>query len=300
MSSPFEIYSDEFAAVLGPNPELQLLSDEFVFAEGVCWLPDREYVIVSDFPNNRILRWDERHGVGIFRQPSDCANGNTVDADGRVLSCLTRGRAVVRLEQDGSIVPVATHFEGGRLTSPNDIVVKSDGTIWFTDPDYGFLHPQFGHGDKPEQDRNRVYMIDEAGNINVVSDDFDKPNGIAFSPDETVLYVGDTGRTHGEFRNHHVMRFDLSPGGNMAVNPTVFAVTEPGVPDGFRCDVDGNLFVSAGDGIQVYNPSGDMMGKILTPEVAANCSFGMADRQRLFIGATTALWCIDLNTQGAG
>ena len=299
MPSEFEILSDEFSAMLGTSPKLELLTDELEFAEGVCWLPGRDYVIVSDFPNNRIMRWDETHGLRIFRQPSDCANGNTVDSEGRVLSCLTRGRSVVRLEQDGSIVPVASHYDGGKLTSPNDIVVKSDGSIWFTDPDYGFLHPEFGHGDKPEQDHNRVYMIDPSGEITAVSDDFDKPNGIAFSPDERTLYVGDTGRTHGEFRNHQIIRYDVSLGGSAVVNPTVFTVIEPGVPDGFRCDENGNLFVSAGDGIQVFNPAGDLLGKILTPEVAANCSFRMSDKQRLFIGATSALWSIDLNTKGA-
>ncbi len=300
MSENFEIYSDEFQLIIGANPELALLSSDLVFAEGVCWLASRNYVIVSDFPNNRILRWDEIAGLRVFRQPSDCANGNAVDAEGRVLSCLTRGRSVVRLEHDGSLVPIAERYQGNRFTSPNDIVVKSDGSIWFTDPDYGFLHPEFGHGDKPEQDRNRVYRADgKTLAVSMVSEDFDKPNGIAFSPDESTLYVGDTGRTHGEFRNHRIMRFDVTPSGEAVANPSVFAEIEPGVPDGFRCDVDGNLYVSAGDGIQVFNPSGDMLGKILTPEVAANCSFGMSDGQRLFIGATSSLWSIDLNIQGA-
>ena len=301
MPGNFEIYSDEFQAILGTGsgPELNLLSDQLIFAEGVCWVPDRECVLVSDFPNNRIMRWDEENGMRIFRQPSDCANGNTVDLEGRVLSCLTRGRSVVRQEHDGSIVPIASHYGGGRLTSPNDIAVKSDGTVWFTDPDYGFLHPEFGHGEKPEQDRNRVYMIDNNGDLNVISEDFDKPNGIAFSPDETALYVGETGRTHGEFRNHQIIRFDIVPGTTAVSIPSIFTVIEPGVPDGFRCDADGNLYVSAGDGIQVFNPNGDLLGKILTPEVAANCSFGMSDRQTLFIGATSSLWSIKLNALGA-
>ena len=301
MPGNFEIYSDEFQAILGTGsgPELNLLSDQLIFAEGVCWVPDREAVLVSDFPNNRIMRWDEENGMRIFRQPSDCANGNTVDLEGRVLSCLTRGRSVVRQEHDGSIVPIASHYGGGRLTSPNDIAVKSDGTVWFTDPDYGFLHPEFGHGEKPEQDRNRVYMIDNNGDLNVISEDFDKPNGIAFSPDETALYVGETGRTHGEFRNHQIIRFDIVPGTTAVSIPSIFTVIEPGVPDGFRCDADGNLYVSAGDGIQVFNPNGDLLGKILTPEVAANCSFGMSDRQTLFIGATSSLWSIKLNALGA-
>lgn len=299
MNSGFEIFDDEFRQILGSNPELRLLSDDLEFAEGVCWLPDRNCVLVSDFWNNRIMRWDEEQGMRIFREPSDAANGNTQDAEGRVISCLTRGRTVVRLEHDGAIVPIASHYQGGKLTSPNDVVVKKDGTIWFTDPDYGFLHPEFGHGDQPEQTHNRVYMIDEAaGELVAISEDFDKPNGIAFSPDETLLYVGDTGRTHGAFRNHQIIRFDVA-NGNVVMNPRVFAVIEEGVPDGFRCDVNGNLFVTTGQGVEVFNPDGETIGKIFTPEVAANCSFGMSDRQRLFIGATSALWSIDLNTQGA-
>lgn len=299
MNGGFEIFDDEFRQILGSNPELRLLSDDLEFAEGVCWLPDRNCVLVSDFWNNRIMRWDEEQGMRIFREPSDAANGNTQDAEGRVISCLTRGRTVVRLEHDGAIVPIASHYQGGKLTSPNDVVVKKDGTIWFTDPDYGFLHPEFGHGDQPEQTHNRVYMIDEAaGELVAISEDFDKPNGIAFSPDETLLYVGDTGRTHGAFRNHQIIRFDVA-NGNVVMNPRVFAVIEEGVPDGFRCDVNGNLFVTTGQGVEVFNPDGETIGKIFTPEVAANCSFGMSDRGRLFIGATSALWSIDLNTQGA-
>jgi gluconolactonase len=213
---------------------------------------------------------------------------------------LTRGRAVVRQELDGSLTTVADRFRGGRLTSPNDVVVKSDGSIWFTDPDYGFLCPDFGHGDKPEQDRNRVYRVaPETGEIASVCEDFDKPNGIAFSPDETVLYVGDTGRTHGEFRPHQLMAFDVVARGTALANPRVFAVIEPWVPDGFRVDVEGNLFVTAGDGVQVFAPSGRLLGKIRTPETAGNCSFGMNDRQTLFIGATRSLWSISLNTAGS-
>jgi gluconolactonase len=299
MTQQFAVYSDEFQRMLGPAPSLNLLSSDFTFAEGVCWVERGQFLTVSDFPNNRIMKWSERGGVEVFRQPSDTANGNTVDLEGRVLSCLTRGRAVVRQEHDGSLTTIADRFRGGRLTSPNDIVVKSDGSIWFTDPDYGFLCPEFGHGDKPEQDRNRVYRVSpETGEITSVCEDFDKPNGIAFSPDESVLYVGDTGRTHGEFRAHQLMAFDVTPDGASLTNPRVFAVIEPWVPDGFRVDVEGNLFVTSGDGVQVFNPAGKMLGKILTPQTAGNCSFGMSDRQTLFVGATNSLWSIRLNTAG--
>ena len=304
----FEIFDDEFQRIIGPDPRLKLLADSLAFAEGVCWVPGRDSVsgkvIVSDIPNNRIVSWSESHGFGIYREPSDHANGNTVDREGRVLSCLTRGRAVVREEHDGSMTTIADSFGGGKLTSPNDVTVKSDGSIWFTDPDYGFLHPELGHGDRPEQDRNRVYRVDpDTLDTEVVSEDFDKPNGIGFSPDESVLYVGDTGRTHGEFRPHRLMAFDVNPNPesqhDRLENPRVFADIDPHVPDGFRADVDGNIWVSAGDGVQVFNPGGDLLGKIHTPEVAANLSFGMADLQTLFIGATSSIWSIELNIAGA-
>jgi gluconolactonase len=176
--------------------------------------------------------------------------------------------------------------------------VKSDGSIWFTDPDYGFLHLELGHGEKPEQDRNRVFRVDgDTLDISMVSEDFDKPNGITFSPDESVLYIGDTGRTHGDFRPHNLMAFDVA--GDKLANPRLFADVEPHVPDGFRADVNGNIWVAAGDGVQVFNPAGNLLGKIHTPEISANLSFGMPDGQTLFIGATSSIWSIELNIAGA-
>ena len=306
-SDQFEIFEEEFQRILGMTPSLTLLADSLTFAEGVCWVPDVESaagqgkVIVSDVPNNRIVSWSEVDGFGIYREPSGRANGNTVDREGRVLSCLTSGRTVVRQEQDGSLTTIADTFGGGLLTSPNDIVVKSDGSIWFTDPDYGFLELAVGHGDKPEQNRNRVYRVDpDSLDITMVSEDFDKPNGIAFSPDESVLYVGDTGRTHGEFRPHRLMAFDVVGDAlDTLENPRVFVDVEPYVPDGFRADIDGNMWTACGDGVQVFSPGGDLLGKIHTPEVAANLSFGMADGQTLFVGATSSIWSIELNIAGA-
>ena len=297
-SDQFEIFDDDFRRILGLSPTLKLLADDLTFAEGVCWVPLKNKVIVSDLPNNRIVSWSESEGFGMYREPSEYSNGNTIDLEGRIISCLTRGRAVVREEHDGSMTTVADSFDGGKLTSPNDVVVKSDGSVWFTDPDYGFLHPELGHGDIPEQDRNRVLRVDpDSAEVTMVSEDFDKPNGIAFSPDESVMYVGETGRTHGEFRGHQLMAFDVAD--NTLQNPRLFAEINPHVPDGFRTDVDGNIWIAAGDGIQIYNPNGDMLGKIRTPEVAANLSFGMSDNQTLFIGATSSIWSIELNTAGS-
>lgn len=300
-SDRFEIHDAEFQRILGPSPSLELVADGLAFAEGVCWVPDQNEVIVSDIPNNRIVKWSEEDGFGILREPSDCANGNAMDLEGRVLSCLTRGRAVVRQEHDGSMTTIADSYDGGKLTSPNDVAVKSDGSIWFTDPDYGFLHPELGHGDIPEQDRNRVYRVDhDSLAVTMVSEDFDKPNGIAFSADESTLYVGDTGRTHGEFRPHRLMAFDVSGKHNERLeNSRIYADIEPYVPDGFRSDVDGNMWIAVGDGVQVFNPGGNLLGKIHTPEVAANLSFGMSDLQTLFVGATSSIWRIRLNIAGA-
>lgn len=297
-SERFEIFDDEFAKILGPDPALDLIADGLTFAEGVCWVPQQNKVIFSDIPNNRILSWSEHEGFDIYREPSNCANGNAVDREGRVLSCLTRGREVVREETDGSMTTISKSYGGRALTSPNDLVVKSDGSIWFTDPDYGFLHPELGHGDKPEQDRNRVLRVNpETLETVIVSEDFDKPNGIAFSPDESVLYIGDTGRTHGEFRAHRLMAFDVFD--QSLQNPRVFAEIEPYIPDGFRTDVDGNVWIAAGDGVQTYSPSGKLIGKIHTPEVSANLSFGMFDLQTLFIGATSSIWSVKLNVSGS-
>jgi len=294
----FEVFSSEFQRMLGSNAELTQLATGLAFAEGVCWVPSKNKVIVSDIPNNRIVSWGESEGFGVYREPSGCSNGNTVDREGRIISCLTRGRTVIREEHDGSFTTIADSFEGGKLTSPNDVAVKSDGSIWFTDPDYGFLHPELGHGEIPEQDRNRVFRVDgDTLEISLVSEDFDKPNGIAFSPDESVLYVGDTGRTHGESRPHNLIAFDVA--GDSVSNPRLFADVNPHVPDGFRADVEGNIWVAAGDGVKVFNPSGDLLGKIHTPEVAANLSFGMSDNQTVFIGATSSIWSVELNIAGA-
>jgi gluconolactonase len=300
MPPQFEILSDEFQRIVGHAGGIELVADGMIFTEGTTWVPDREMVIWSDFFNNRMMQWSESGGIDVFRQPSNRVNGNTIDLEGRVVSCETTGRKVVREELDGTITTVADRYEGGRFTSPNDVVVKSDGSIWFTDPSYGILVPGIGDGEMPEQERDRVYRVDpETGQVDSVCEDFDKPNGLAFSPDESLLYIADSGRTHGEFRNHLVMRFDVSDGGASIENPAVLAVVDPGVPDGMRVDTDGNLYVAAGDGVQVLSPSGDLLGKILTPDVVTNCAFGMPDYQTLFIAATECVWKVRLDAAGA-
>lgn len=298
MAGSFEILSDAFREILGPDPALIEVASGMAFSEGACYVPAGGFFIWSDIPNNRIWRWSARDGLAIFREPTGNANGNTVDHAGRVLSCETSGRKVTVTEPTGQTWTLVDQYAGKRLTSPNDIVVKSDGTVWFTDPDYGTL-VDFGHHEPPEQARNRVYRFDpRTGYLEAVVEEMDKPNGLAFSPDESILYVGDTGRTHGEERNHHLLAFDVVDGRHLT-NARVFAVVDPHVPDGFRVDVRGNLYVTAGDGVQVFSPAGELLGKILTPEVAANCAFGGPTYDTLLIAATSSVWRIALNTQGA-
>lgn len=299
MPSEFEIIKDEFKRVLGPSPKLEMIADSQVFSEGTAWSPEG-FLIWSDIPMDRMSRWDPKNGVQLFRYRGGNANGNTFDLAGRLLSCETSGRRVSVTERDGTVLTLVDRYEGRRLTSPNDIVVKSDGTVWFTDPDYGALDTELGHGDKAGQTRNRVYRYDPAlGELSAVSEDFDKPNGIAFSPDEKHLFVGDGGRSHGEFRNHNLVRFEVGRDGRSVSKPKVFCVVDPGVPDGFRFDTDGNLYVGAGDGVQVFNQGGEIIGKIRTPGAVGNCSFGMGEYDTLFIAASKQVFKVMLNVQGA-
>ena len=298
MTSDFEILSNEFQAILGPSPSLELISGGFTFTEGTTYHPGGDFALWSDGPANRILRWSERDGVSVFREPSGKGNGNTVDLEGRVLTCETFGRRVSRVEHNGSVKTLVDSYGGRRLTSPNDIVVKSDGSVWFTDPDYGVLEASVGHGQPSEQERNRVYRFEpDSGLLESAADDFEKPNGICFSPDESILYVGDTSRTHSESGTHHVRAFDVA--GSRLSNGRVLCVVDPHVPDGMRVDVDGNLYITAGDGVQVFNPDGELLGKIKTPEIAANCTFAQPDLSALIVAATSSIWRIRLNTAGA-
>ena len=297
--SVVEVIKPAFKKLVDENAELTLIADGMGFTEGCCYVAGGDYLIWSDIPNDRVHRWSEADGVSVLREPSGNANGHTVDLEGRILSCETGGRQVSMTELDGTVHPYIHQYGGRKLTSPNDIVVKSDGSVWFTDPDYGALHPELGHGEPSEQDANRVYRFDpETRRVRSVVDDMDKPNGLAFSPDESILYVGDTARTHGEELNHHVMAFDVVDGARLE-NGRLFAEVDPWVPDGMRVDVKGNVWIAAGDGIQCHNPKGRLIGKIKTPQVASNLSFGRSDRKTLFITATASVWSIPVLTAGA-
>ncbi len=271
------------------------------WGEGPVWFGDGRFLLWSDIPNNRVLKWEEETGaVSIFRKPSNNANGHTRDRQGRLIACEHLGRRVVRFEYDGSITVLADRYEGKRLNSPNDVVCKSDGSIWFTDPPFGTYAFYEGEKVTPELPHTNVYRIDgQSGAVTLVADDIDHPNGLAFSPDEKILYIIES---RSEPRN--ILAFDVGADGKTLANRRVFVKCEPGeTPDGFRLDVDGNLWCGWGmtaefDGVRVYNSAGAPIGHIHLPERCANLCFGGRHRNRLFMAAAQSLYALYVNTQG--
>jgi len=280
----------------------------FRWAEGPVYFPAGRYVLFSDIPNNRIMRFSEDDGhLSVFRQPSMNSNGNTIDREGRLITCEHSGRRVTRTELDGSITIIADKYNGKKLNSPNDAVVASDGSIWFTDPVYGIGGYYEGVKAEPEQEKHNVYRADpKSGDIKVVVDDFVEPNGIAFSPDEKKLYVLDTGFTDGPDNPSHIRVFDLDVGGGKVSNSKVFAeMPKPSITDGVRCDTEGRIWCSVGwgdpneDGVRCYIRDGDLLGKINIPETVANLCFGGQQRNRLYICGSTSLYAVYTSAQGA-
>jgi gluconolactonase len=293
MQSDYEIIHPRFASLLLGNCQLEKIHTGTRWAEGPCYFADTGVLIWSDIPNNRMLRYVDGLGVDVFRQPSHCSNGNTRDLQGRLVSCEHETRRVTRTGYDGTITVLADRYQGKRLNSPNDVVVKSDGSIWFTDPPYGILSDYEGKKSPSELGNNYVFRIDPASNaLAVVASDFDKPNGIAFSPDESQLFVADSGRPR------HMRVFDVVDGTRLA-NGRVFAECDAGIYDGFRFDTEGNLWTSTKAGVSVYAPDGELLGKIRVPEAVANLTFGGAKKNRLFITATTSLYALFVNARGA-
>ena len=274
------------------------------WGEGPVWFGDGRYLVWSDIPNDSMLKWEEETGhVSVFRKPSNFANGNTRDRQGRLITCEHGGRRVTRTEYDGGITVVLDRYEGKRLNSPNDVVVKSDGSICFTDPPFGILGNYEGREATPELPQN-VYRVDAAsGCANIVAADMRGPNGLAFSPDEKKLYLVESRATP----NRLIRVYDVIGDGEATrlTNDRVFVDAGPGTPDGFRCDVNGNLWCGWGmgtaelDGVVVFSPEGRLIGRIRLPERCANVCFGGPKRNRLFMAASRSLYSIYVNTQGA-
>jgi gluconolactonase len=301
-----------------PDPAVEVLDERFAkyrifsaaverlftgcrWAEGPVWFGDGRYLLWSDIPNQRILKWEEETGqVSVFRKPSNFANGNTRDRQGRLITC-EHGRRVTRTEYDGSVTVLMDSWQGKRLNSPNDVVVSADGSIWFTDPPFGLLGNYEGNVAEPELPQ-AIYRIDgSSGEASVVADDVLGPNGLCFSPDESLLYVVESRGVP----NRKIVAYDVTGGGRAISNKRVLIDAQGGTPDGMRCDVDGNLWCGWGmgsealDGVLVFAPDGTPIGRIALPERCANVCFGGRKRNRLFMAASQSLYALYVNTQGA-
>ncbi len=279
-----------------PNAPLLTLGEGYAWLEGPVWFADANQLLVSDLPNDRILRWTEDGGVSVFRQPSNFANGHARDRQGRLVGCSHHGRSIVRTELDGSLTTLADRFEGRRLNGPNDLVVASDGGIWFSDPHYGGNTDYEGGKHAPELPPT-LYRLDPDGALAVAADDFTGPNGLCFSPDERLLYVAESGRQFAPDPVRHIRVFDLA--GHRLQRGRVFHAIEPGFADGMRCDSDGRVWSSAGDGVHCLDPDGTLLGKILTGVTVSNLCFGGRNRCRLFLCASHSLMAIYTNVRGA-
>ncbi|AJD44726.1 SMP-30/gluconolactonase/LRE family protein [Rhizobium sp. SEMIA 4085] len=294
--SCFEVLDPLFGTYVLPNAPVKQIATGFDWVEGPVWFGDAGCLLFSDIPNNRILRWSAGAGVSVFRAPSNFANGNTRDKQGRLVTCEHGTRRVTRTELDGSVTVIADSYRGRRLNSPNDVVVKSDNSIWFSDPHYGIMTDYEGF--RAEQELPcHVYRVEAPGKIEAVLTDFACPNGLAFSPDESRLYVADTGRMFSS-DPRHIRVFDVSSDGRL-VGGEVFCAIDPGCADGFRIDDEGNLWSSAADGVHCIAPDGHLMGKILVPELVSNLCFGGRAKHQLLIAATTSIYGIVINRRGA-
>ena len=285
--------STQLGKILTPVSRLEKIAGDFRFTEGPVWNRDDGYLYFSDIPANRIYRWAPGMGAQVYRQPSGNSNGLTRDLAGRLIACEHTNRRVSRTEPDGSIVTLAARYQGMRLNSPNDVVVRSDGSIFFTDPPYGLSNE---HGVIRDQETpfNGVYRLSPDGQtLALLVDDFDRPNGLAFSPDERLLYIDDTARMH-------VRVFDVSPEGVLS-NGRIFAEMRserPGVPDGMKVDMEGNVYCTGPSGVWIFDQHGNQISCIETPEVAANVAFGEEDWRTLFITASTSVYRIQLGIPG--
>lgn len=300
LSSSFEVHDERFLGLVIDNVQVEQLWTGARWCEGPVYVPAGKYLFFSDIPNDRLMRWDETTGsVVVFQQGCGYQNGHTLDSQGRLISCEHGGRRVVRGEPDGSTTVLASHFEGHRFNSPNDVVVAADGGIWFTDPTYGIDSDYEGHAAPSDIGASHLYRIDPScGAIEAIGTDFVQPNGLAFLPDERLLYVVDSGFSHGASGPRHIRAFEVHHGRQLGTS-RVLASCDNGIYDGVRVDVLGNLWVGAGDGVRCLSPEGELLGRIRLPETASNIAFGGAKRNRLFICATQSLYSVYLKVSGA-
>ena len=283
-----EMLDEAMGRVADASTEVQCIADGLGFTEGPCWWAAAGCLVFSDLPGDTLYRWTPEGGPGVFRQPSRRANGNTEDREGNLVTCEHGSRSVTRTSPEGRVETLAASYGGAQLNSPNDVVVRRDGTVWFTDPPYGIKPHQ------REQAANCVFRLDPGASEPVaVCEDLSRPNGLCFSPDERLLYVADS-----DTDLHHVRRFRVRADSTLA-GGEVFAEIDRGVPDGMRCDVEGRLYSTAADGVRVFDAEGRLLGRIRTPETAANCTFGGPDGRTLFITATSRVWAVDLKVAGA-
>ncbi len=294
-----EYYDRRFRNLIVHTARKDLIFDKCRWSEGPAWIADSNFFLWSDIPNNRIMRWVPDGTVDVFRANSNYSNGNTRDREGRLVTCEHGGRRVTRTEPDGTITVIADSYKGKRLNSPNDAVVKSDGSIWFTDPNYGIMSDYEGHKAEMEQDGCYVYRVDpKSGGIAVVADDFSKPNGLAFSPDESILYIAESGFSNDPECPNHIRAFKVDKSGGLSGGKE-FCRTSAGFPDGFRVDTDGNVWTSGGPGIDCFAPSGDRLGRMRFPQVVSNLVFGGPKRNRLFVTCTHEVYSVDVKATGA-
>ncbi|MBX9398191.1 SMP-30/gluconolactonase/LRE family protein [Streptomyces sp. TRM72054] len=291
----YEILDDRFRTgrCHAGDSKLETLFEGCRWAEGPVYVPAGRYLVWSDVPNDRLLRWDEITGtVGVFRSPAGHPNGNTLDTEGRLITCEQGNRRVSRAEHDGSVTVIADRFQGKRFNSPNDAVVKSDGSIWFSDPDFGISTDYEGHRAESEIGACNVYRVDPGtGEVRLVADGFSGPNGLVFSLDERQLYVSDS-------RANHIRVFDVHDDGTLG-SGSVFTECKIGNFDNIRFDDQGRLWAAALDGgVHCYDPDGTLLGRLLVPDIVANIRFGGAKRNRMFIAADTALYSVVLSVTG--
>ncbi|GJE56438.1 MULTISPECIES: SMP-30/gluconolactonase/LRE family protein [Methylobacterium] len=293
-----EVHDERFAGYILENALLEELGSGFRWIEGPVWMGDAGCLLFQDLPRDRTMRWIEDEGFSVYRAPSDYTNGQTRDRQGRLIACSHRGRCLHRTELDGTVTTLVTHHDGRRLNAPNDVAVKSDGTIWFSDPVYGISNDYEG-GRQVSEQPPALYRFDpETNEITVAAGDFDGPNGLAFSPDESRLYVSETGdQTHANPRQH-IRVFDVGADGCTLSGGDIFHKIEPGYCDGMCVDEDGNVWSSAADGVHCLSPEGRLLGKILIPDRVSNLCFGGPMKNRLFIGGSHTLYAIFLDRRG--